>query len=145
MFVLTFLRTQDVCARLRVNVTLENSDSPSGKEAGPKSGTRAPLPSPNCSDSTRTPHLQPHFGEPRWDQKVAQSSWQCPGSPAIPSPLPLDLVYGFWSTCRADGEESRIALPLESSLDGDIFGVGKRPIQHEIERDGCIRLVFVEE
>lgn len=45
----------------------------------------------------------------------------------------------------SDGEESRITLPLESSLDGDIFGVGKRPIQHEIEKDGCIRLVFVEE
>ena len=45
----------------------------------------------------------------------------------------------------SDGEESQIALPLESSLDGDIFGVGKRPIQQEIEKDGCIRLVFVEE
>jgi hypothetical protein len=57
--------------------------------------------------------------------------------------LALDLVYGFW---YADAEESRIALlPLESCLDGDIFGVGKRPVQREIEKDGCIRLQFVEE
>ena len=76
---------------------------------------------------------------------MAQSTLQTPASPAIPSPLPLDLVYGLWSTYMSDGEESRITLPLESSLDGDIFGVGKRPIQHEIEKDGCIRLVFVEE
>jgi hypothetical protein len=45
----------------------------------------------------------------------------------------------------SDGEEPRIVLPLELGLDGDIFGVGKRPIQREIEKDGCIRLVFVEE
>ena len=56
--------------------------------------------------------------------------------------MPLDLVYGLWNS---DGEEPRIVLPLESGFDGDIFGVGKRPIQREIEKDGCIRLVFVEE
>jgi hypothetical protein len=68
---------------------------------------------------------------------------QSPGTP--PSPLALDLGYGLWYTCVSDGEESRIALPVGSCLDGDIFGVGKRPIQREIEEDGCIRLVFVED
>jgi len=137
-------RVKDVCARLHVNLTIENSASASSKESGPKSGTGAPLKSPFRSDSTRTPRLQSPL-EARWDQEVAQSTWQTPASPVIPSPSPLDLVYGRWSTCISDGQESRIALPLESSLDGDIFGVGKRPVQHEIEKDGCIRLVFVEE
>lgn len=54
-------------------------------------------------------------------------------------------MYGLWSTCACDVEDSRIPLPLAPCLDGDIFGVGKRPVQHEIETDGCVRLVFVEE
>ena len=142
MLWLTPLRIQDVCAHLHVNVDLETSASPNNKEPSPKSGTSAPLASPTRSDPTRSPRLQSSFGEARWDQIVAQSSWQCSGSPTIPS---LDLVYGLWNTCASDGEESLTALHLESSLDGDIFGAGKRPIQREIERDGCIRLVFVEE
>jgi hypothetical protein len=39
-------------------------------------------------------------------------------------------------------EDFRIPLPLARCLDGDIFGVGKRPVQHEVETDGCVRLVF---
>lgn len=124
-------------------MALETSASPDSKEPGPKPGTDVPLSSPTRSDSARTPRLQTSFGETFWDQKLAQSTgWQSPGSPTTPSPLPLDLVYGLWNT---DGEEPRIVLPLESGFDGDIFGVGKRPIQREIEKDGCIRLVFVEE
>jgi hypothetical protein len=131
-----------------VNVALETSASPSSKESCSKSRTGVSLasPTPRPDSTTRaTSHPQPSFKEARWDSKsVAQpDSWQSPGSPIIPpSPLALDLVYGLWYT---DAEESRFALPLESCLDGDIFGVGKRPVQHEIEKDGCIRLVFVEE
>ena len=137
--------TKDVCARLHVNVALETSASPNNKEPGLTPGTGVPLSSPTRSDSAHTPRLQTSFGEASWDQKLAQSSsWQSAGSPTIPSPLSLDLVYGLWNTCVSDGEEAQIVLPLESGLDGDIFGVGKRPIQREIEKDGCIRLVFVE-
>ncbi|KAH9174476.1 hypothetical protein EDB89DRAFT_574112 [Lactarius sanguifluus] len=63
----------------------------------------------------------------------------------ISSPPQLQSIYGLWSTCACDVQDSRIPLPLMRSLDGDIFGVGKRPVQHEIETDGCVRLVFVEE
>ncbi|KAH9050866.1 hypothetical protein EDB83DRAFT_1344710, partial [Lactarius deliciosus] len=63
----------------------------------------------------------------------------------ISSPPQLQSIYGLWSTCACDVQDSRIPLPLVRSLDGDIFGVGKRPVQHEIETDGCVRLVFVEE
>jgi hypothetical protein len=49
-------------------------------------------------------------------------------------------------TCIYDGvEDSTAATPLAPFLDGDIFGTGKRPVQREIEIDGCVRLVFVEE
>jgi len=42
-------------------------------------------------------------------------------------------------------DDSKFApLLLAPCLDGDIFGVGKRPVQREIEIDGCVRLVFVE-
>jgi hypothetical protein len=54
-------------------------------------------------------------------------------------------VYKLWHTYVSDEEESGMVLSLESSVDGDIFGVGKRPVQREIEKDGCIQLVFVEE
>jgi len=40
---------------------------------------------------------------------------------------------------------SQVALPLAPCLDDDIFGIGKRPVQRDIEMDGCVRLVFVEE
>lgn len=63
----------------------------------------------------------------------------------ISSPPQLQSVYGLWSTCACDVQDSLIPLPLVRFLDGDIFGVGKRPVQHEIETDGCVRLVFVEE
>jgi hypothetical protein len=56
----------------------------------------------------------------------------------------LQSIYGLWSTCTCDVEDVRIPLPTARCLDGDIFGVGKRPVQHEIEADGCVRLVFVE-
>jgi len=137
-------RVQDVYARLRVNVALESpAVSPSSKESGSKSGTGTPCPS--MASATRSniphdPHLQASFAKACNNQQVvAQSTWQCP---ITPSPLPLDLVYGPWS---ADEEESGIVLSLESSFDGDIFGVGKRPVQYEIEKDGCIQLVFAEE
>jgi len=61
----------------------------------------------------------------------------------------LQSIYGLWSmscTRTCDVEDVRI-FPLPTTkwcgLDGDIFGVGKRPVQHEIETDGCVRLVFV--
>jgi hypothetical protein len=143
---------QDVCARLRVNVSsaLENPVSPSNKESGSKSGTGVlPLASPQTgSDPTLDldPRIQVSFVEACDNQKaVTQSNWPCPGSPTIPSPLPLDLVYELWHTYVSDEEESGIVLSLESSVDGDIFGVGKRPVQREIEKDGCIQLVFVKE
>jgi hypothetical protein len=56
----------------------------------------------------------------------------------------LQSIYGLWSTCTCDVEDVRVPLPAARCLDGDIFGVGKRPVQHEIETDGCVRLVFVE-
>jgi hypothetical protein len=58
----------------------------------------------------------------------------------------LQSIYGLWSTCTCtcDVGDVRIPLPTTRCLDGDIFGVGKRPVQHEIEADGCVRLVFVE-
>ena len=58
----------------------------------------------------------------------------------------LQSIYGLWSTCTCtcDVEDVRNSLPTVRCLDGDIFGVGKRPVQHEIEVDGCVRLVFIE-
>jgi hypothetical protein len=111
----------------------------------------APLVSPSHSDptinGTRASRLQASLTEACRDQKVSQSqlSWQAPCGPTITSPSPLHSVYGLWYTCVYDAEESQIALPLASCLDGDIFGVGKRPVQREVETDGCVRLVFVEE
>jgi hypothetical protein len=146
------LRTQDVCARLHLNVALETPVSSNSKDTGPKSGTGAPLvvsPAQARSDSKRDHPLQFSFVEAcSSNQKVvAQSNWQFPARPTTPSPLPLDrdTVYGFWHTCASEEEEPGTVLSLESSFDGDIFGVGKRPVQREIEKDGCIRLVFVEE
>lgn len=126
---------------------LETPTSPNNnKESGSKSGTGIPLPlasTPTGSDPT----LEPPRLEACNNQKVATQSncnWQCPGTQTIPSPLPLDLVYKLWHTYVSDEEESGIVLSLESSVDGDIFGVGKRPVQREIEKDGCIQLVFVK-
>jgi hypothetical protein len=129
---------------------LETPVSPSDKESGSKSGTGVlPLGSETGSDRTLDldPRIQVSFTEVRNNENVVtQSNWQCPASsPTIPSPLPLDLVYELWHTYVSDEEDSGIVLSLESSIDGDIFGVGKRPVQREIERDGCIQLVFVEE
>jgi len=63
----------------------------------------------------------------------------------IPPPPQLQSVYGLWSMCATcDVDDSRVPLPLARCLDGDIFGVGKRPVQHEVETDGCVRLVFAE-
>lgn len=124
---------------MNVASALENPVSRSNKESSSKSGTGVlPLASPTAADP---------FAEACNNQKpVTQSNWQCPGSPtAIPSPFPLDLVYELWHTYVPDEEESGIVLSLESSVDGDIFGVGKRPVQREIEKDGCIQLVFVKE
>jgi len=44
-----------------------------------------------------------------------------------------------------DVEDFQVVSPHAPCLDGDIFGVGKRPVQREVEMDGCVRLVFVEE
>ena len=62
----------------------------------------------------------------------------------------LQSIYGLWSTCTCracDVDDDVLQItPLPTArwgLDGDIFGVGKRPVQHEIETDGCVRLVFV--
>jgi hypothetical protein len=44
-----------------------------------------------------------------------------------------------------DEDDAQALFPLTPCLDGDIFGVGKRPVQREVEIDGCVRLVFVEE
>jgi len=146
-------RVQDVCARLRVKAAsaLETPISPSDKELGSKSGTGVlPLPCPQTGSDRPTldldPRIQVSFAEARNNEEVVtQSIWQCPDSPTTPSPLPIDLVYELWHTYVSDEEESGIVLSLESSIDGDIFGVGKRPVQREIEKDGCIQLVFVEE
>jgi len=150
-------RVQDLCARLCVNVAsaLETPVSPSNKnKSGSTSGTgpSLALASPTRSDdpALNPPRLQVSFAaEACNNQKavtVAQSSWQCPAaSPTILSPLPLDLVYELWHTYVSDEEQSGILLSMESSSDGDIFGVGKRPVQREIEKDGCIQLVFVKE
>ena len=130
---------------------LETPVSPSNKEPGSKSGTGVlPLASPPTGSDPPTldldPRIQVSFEEARNNQKVVtQSNWQCPSSPSIPSPFPLDLVYELWHTYVSDEEESGIVVSLESSIDGDIFGVGKRPVQREVEKDGCIQLVFVEE
>jgi hypothetical protein len=153
---------QDICACFRVNVAsaLETPVSVSPKannnESGSKkSGTgpagvplRVASPTSTGSDPALEPNPRLHvsFAEACNNQKVVtQSNWQCPGSPTIPSPLPIDLVYELWHTYVSDEEESGIVLSLESSVDGDIFGVGKRPVQREIEKDGCIQLVFVKE
>ncbi|KAI0289376.1 hypothetical protein BC826DRAFT_971018 [Russula brevipes] len=128
----------DVCGRTRVNVALEASPPPS-KQAGPGSGMGPP------SDSVRSRPLQTSIREACRDQTVVQSSWQTPGGPIAPSPSPLHSIYDLWCTCVLDVEDSSIALSLSPCFDGDIFGVGKRPVQREIEMDGCVRLVFVEE
>jgi hypothetical protein len=136
----------DVASALETPVS-----SPSNKESSStKSGTGVPLASPTGSDPTLDPtSLQVvSFTEACNNQKtVIQSNCNCqwPGSPTITSPFPLDLVYELWHTYVSDEEESGIVLSLESSVDGDIFGVGKRPVQREIEKDGCIQLVFVKE
>ena len=139
---------------MNVSSALETQVSPINKESGSKSsGTGVPLASsPTGSDPTLDLDLDPRlqlssFAEACNNQKVlAPSDWQFPGSPTtIPSPFPLDLVYKLWHTYVPDEDESGIVLSLESSVDGDIFGVGKRPVQREIEKDGCIQLVFVKE
>lgn len=136
---------------MNVSSALEAPVSPSSnEESGSKTGTGVvPLASsPTAPDPTHDARrLQVSFSEACNNQKVvtqSNSNWQCPGSPTIPSPFPLDLVYELWHTYVSD-EESGIVLSLESSVDGDIFGVGKRPVQREIEKDGCIQLVFVKE
>jgi hypothetical protein len=119
--------------------------------AGTKSGsTGVPLASsPTGPDPTLLEPARLHvsFADACDNQKVVtQSNCNWPGSPtSIPSPFPLDLVYELWHTYVSDEEDSGIVLSLESSIDGDIFGVGKRPVQREIEKDGCIQLVFVKE
>jgi hypothetical protein len=113
----------------------------------------APLASPSLSDptinGTRASRLQAALTEACRDQKLPQSqlSWQapCPTVTTTTSLSPLHSIYGLWCTCAYDTEDAQIVLPLAPCLDGDIFGVGKRPVQREIETDGCVRLVFVEE
>jgi hypothetical protein len=118
---------------------------------GTTSALDVPLVTPTRSNptvnGTRAARLQASVKEACRDQKVSQSQlgWQVPRGPIITSPSPLHSVYGLWCTCVYDTEDAQIALPLAPSLDGDIFGVGKRPVQREVETDGCVRLVFVEE
>lgn len=124
-----------------MTTTGETSSSPE-KEPGSGPGVDAPLASPTRSDSPRSLRLQPSV---RKDQGVIPSYCKDPDGKNISSPSLLQSTYGLWCTCVYDGEDSKAALPLAPCLDGDIFGVGKRPVQREIEIDGCVRLVFVEE
>lgn len=120
--------------------------SPSDKKmSDSKSGTGASLTTAptRCDPALDPPRLQVSFTADK--NVVTQSNWQCPASPTILSPLPLDLIYELWHTYVSDEEESGIVPSLDSSFDGDIFGVGKRPVQREIEKDGCIQLIFVKE
>ena len=110
----------------------------------------APLTSPSRSDPTRASHLHTSIRDAYGDLKVtvSLSSWQSPCDPTTPSPSPpppLHSIYGLWSCMYDDVEDFQVASPLAPCLDGDIFGVGKRPVQREVEIDGCVRLVFVEE
>lgn len=141
---------QDLCARLCVNVTSALDTpavSPSDKKmSDSKSGTGASLATaPTRSDPTLDPPRLQVDSFAADQDVVNQSNWQCPASPTILSPLPLDLIYELWHTYVSDEEESGIVPSLDSSFDGDIFGVGKRPVQREIEKDGCIQLIFVKE
>jgi hypothetical protein len=111
----------------------------------------APLASPSPSDptsnGTRASRLQASLTEACRDQKVPKSqlSWQASCPTTTTSLSPLHSIYGLWCTCAYDTEDAQFALSLAPCLDGDIFGVGKRPVQREIETDGCVRLVFVED
>jgi len=145
------LRAHDVCGSPRVNGFSEASPSPDSGESGPSSTTMdVPLASPSRSDSTptRPTHLHTSTRDAYGDQKVtvSLSIWQSPCHPTAPSPSPppLHSIYGLWS-CMYDVEDFQVISPLTTCLDGDIFGVGKRPVQREVEMDGCVRLVFVEE
>jgi len=139
-------RVHDVCGRMCVNGASETSPSLSSKEPGSRTAIDAALPSPTRSDSTRASRLQaPSVREACRDKKASQSSRQATFGPAITSPSPLHSIYGLWCTCAYDAEDSQIVLPLAPCLNEDIFGVGKRLVQREVEMDGCVRLVFVEE
>lgn len=143
---------QEVRGSPRVNGFSEASPSPDSRESDPSSTPMdAPLASPSRSDSatpTRPTHLHTSTRSAYGDQKVtvSLSIWQSPCHPTAPSPSPppLHSIYGLWS-CMYDVEDFQVVSPLTPCLDGDIFGVGKRPIQREVEMDGCVRLVFVEE
>jgi len=149
------LRVHDACPRTvtRTNVldedtspgmTTGETSSPPDKELGTGSGSGvdAPRASPTRPDSPRPLRLQPSV---RREPGVIPSCWKDPDGTNVSSPSLLQSTYGLWCTCAYDGDDSKAPLPLAPSLDGDIFGVGKRPVQREIEIDGCVRLVFVEE
>lgn len=114
--------------------------SASGTRAIQGSGTDSPPTSPTRSDAVRLPSSASATGDGD-SEATAQRDLR---RTRIPSPTQLQSVYGLWSTCACDVEDCRVPLPLARCLDGDIFGVGKRPVQHEVETDGCVRLVFAE-
>jgi hypothetical protein len=131
----------DICPGMTTRSTGESSPS-SDKEleaAGSGSKMDAPLASPTRLDSS---HLQSPV---RRDHSINPSCWRDVDGTKLSSSSPLPSTYGFWCTCVYDGEDITPALPLAPCFDGDIFGIGKRPVQYEIEMDGCVRLVFVEE
>ena len=130
-----------------IEATSSSSSKPGGESSLTSGGTRlvqdsgtdSPPPSPTRADATPALCLPSSASVTDDDSEAAQRRTR------IPEPPQLQSIYGLWSTCACDMQDSRILLPLVRSLDGDIFGVGKRPVQHEIETDGCVRLVFVEE
>ena len=125
-----------------VNGASETSPSLSSnlKDPGSRTATDAALPALTRPDSTCASRLQASsIREACGDKKASQYG------PAITSPSPLHSIYGLWCTCAYDAKDSQIVLPLAPYPNGDIFGVGKRPVQCEVEMDGCVRLVFVEE
>jgi hypothetical protein len=134
-------QNEDTCPGMTTRTrTGEASSSPNkGLGSGSGPGMDAPLASPTHPDSS-----QPLQSPVTRDHSVIPPCWKDLDRTNILSSSPL-RTYGLWCTCVYDEEDSTAVLPLAPFLDGDIFGVGKRPVQHEIEIDGCVRLVFVEE
>jgi len=136
---------QTCAGMIGIEGTSSSSSKPGASSSSSSSGTRAaathdlgtdgPPTSPTRADATPASCLPSSVDT---SKKAAQRDLRRTRSPQLHS------IYGLWSTCTCDVEDFRIPQPATRCFDGDIFGVGKRPVQHEVEADGCVRLVFVE-
>ena len=137
------LCAQDPGACARIDVWDDGQTCPGMIDIEAKSSSSSKKPSTHDSGTDGPPPSTPDFCLPssaatRDDTpKAAQRDLRRTRTAQLQS------IYGLWSTCTCTCDVEDV-LPTARCLDGDIFGVGKRPVQHEIEADGCVRLVFFE-